>query len=147
MFFCSLIRSCCLMVPRWKLTKVSQTSSISGSLHRLLISGLHKVINYRRAWVGNYIDTKQCIWCVNLVKISRIASITGSFHQLLISGTDTQGNYRLHIDGLMQGSRNSIANALELRFSSINPSICIVYMYVYIYIWLTIVLLNCFEET
>ena len=29
-----------------------------------------------------------------------------------------------YVDGLMQESRNSIANALELRFSFINPSIC-----------------------
>ena len=29
----------------------------------------------------------------------------------------------LHFDGLMQDRRNSIANALELRLSSIKPSI------------------------
>ena len=30
----------------------------------------------------------------------------------------------LHIDGLVQEKRNSIANALELRLFCINPSIC-----------------------
>ena len=29
-----------------------------------------------------------------------------------------------NIDGLVQGRRNSIANALELRLSCTNPSIC-----------------------
>ena len=31
---------------------------------------------------------------------------------------------RIHIDGLVQERRNSIANALELRLSYTNPSIC-----------------------
>ena len=31
-----------------------------------------------------------------------------------------------HFDGLVQERRNSIANALELRLSCTNPSICVV---------------------
>ena len=34
-----------------------------------------------------------------------------------------QNEYERHVDGLMQERRNSIANALELRLSCINPSI------------------------
>ena len=33
-----------------------------------------------------------------------------------------------HSDGLVHERRNSIANALELRLSCTNPSICIAYL-------------------
>ena len=47
----------------------------------------------------------------------------------LVSKTTSAMFMQYHIDGLMQEKRNSIANALELRLSCTNPSICnIVYV-------------------
>ena len=41
-----------------------------------------------------------------------------------------QPNNHIHIDGLVQERRNSIANALELRLSSTNPSTYLLQAYI-----------------
>ena len=62
------------------------------------------------------------------IAISRMLAITFFRPQCLcgqgISSHDIDQIFTVHIDGLVQERRNSIANALELRLSCTNPSIC-----------------------
>ena len=63
-------------------------------------------------------------WCQSIACIQYYVAITEWVEETGSSANKTPFVSSVwHIDGLVQGRRNSIANALELRLSYINPSV------------------------
>ena len=84
---------------------------------------MDKASKHMQGQITNNKSTKyyvMCIISVNELTVTFLRS-SGSFQvycQLISSCV------RKYFDGLLQERRNSIANALELRFSCINPQVC-----------------------
>ena len=71
-------------------------------------------------WIGKTWSTKltHCSWCPTVMSIwleHFIAVVRTPWYHWKAQG---------HVDGLVQDRRKSIANALELRLSCTNPSMC-----------------------
>ena len=82
------------------------------------------------SWECIFLSLLFFLRCVHLCPC-RLASQSASRSVCLL------GRISEHIDGSMQERHNSIANALELHLSCINPSIYIHFVCMCEYIWLT----------
>ena len=103
------------LIPAWCSHRVVTTSRPNYPLVRLVQDCQYSIVALCQSSLGCHNAMRT--WCLGIHRLYRDQRCSNLWIHLIDYNTYT-------IEGLVQERRNSIANALELRLSSTNPSRC-----------------------